>query len=332
MTLLAVENLRVSFASEGGPVTAVHDVSFSVNAGEVLGIVGESGSGKTLSLLSVLGLVDKRVTTVTGRAVFRGRSLLDLPDREMRKIRGRDIALISQDPMTALTPVHTIGAQIVEQIRAHEPVSRAAARARAVELLRDVRIPAPEKALDRYPHELSGGMRQRAVIAMALSCNPALVVADEPTTALDTTVQAQVLDLLRALRQSHGSSVVLITHDMGVVAEMADRVAVMYAGRVVETGPVADVFNEPWHPYTWGLLASIPPLTGARQGRLYSIPGMPPAPGTKLPGCAYVARCPAAMAICHTPPPEQMDGAHRSLCFLDAGQRVAARQKVGAPA
>ena len=332
MTLLAVENLRVSFASEGGPVTAVHDVSFSVNAGEVLGIVGESGSGKTLSLLSVLGLVDKRVTTVTGRAVFRGRSLLDLPDREMRKIRGADIALISQDPMTALTPVHTIGAQIVEQIRAHETISRSAARARAVELLRDVRIPEPQSAMDRYPHELSGGMRQRAVIAMALSCSPALVVADEPTTALDTTVQAQVLDLLRAPRQTHGSSVVLITHDMGVVAEMADRVAVMYAGRVVETGPVADVFNDPWHPYTWGLLASIPPLTGARQGRLYSIPGMPPAPGTKLPGCAYVARCPAAMAICHTPPPEQMDGAHRSLCFLDAGQRVAARQKVGAPA
>lgn len=330
MSLLAVENLRVSFASETGPVTAVHDVSFHVNAGEVLGIVGESGSGKTLSLLSVLGLVDRRVTTVIGKAMFRDQSLLDLPDREMRRIRGRDIALISQDPMTALTPVHTIGAQIVEQIRAHEKVSRAAARARAVSLLADVRIPSPEKALDRYPHELSGGMRQRAVIAMALSCNPALVVADEPTTALDTTVQAQVLDLLRALRQSHGSSVVLITHDMGVVAEMADRVAVMYAGRVVETGPVADVFNDPWHPYTWGLLASIPPLTGPRQGRLYSIPGMPPAPGTRLPGCAYVARCPAAMAVCHAPPPQQGPGAHRALCFLDAGQRAATRPRVGA--
>ncbi|MFZ1467361.1 MAG: ABC transporter ATP-binding protein [Paracoccaceae bacterium] len=332
MTLLSVENLRVSFASEAGLVTAVHDVSFHVDAGEVLGIVGESGSGKTLSLLSVLGLVDKRVTTVSGRATFRDRSLLDLPDREMRKIRGADIALISQDPMTALTPVHTIGAQIVEQIRAHETISRSAARARAVELLRDVRIPEPQSAMDRYPHELSGGMRQRAVIAMALSCSPALVVADEPTTALDTTVQAQVLDLLRALRQSHGSSVVLITHDMGVVAEMADRVAVMYAGRVVETGPVADVFNDPWHPYTWGLLASIPPLTGPRQGRLYSIPGMPPAPGTQLPGCAYVARCPAAMAICHTPPPDRGDGAHRALCFLDPDQRAAARRLVGAQA
>ncbi len=330
MTLLDVNDLRVSFASERGPLTVVHDVSFTVGTGEVLGIVGESGSGKTVSLLSVLGLLDKRVTTVTGQVSFRDQSLLDLPDREMRKIRGRDIALISQDPMTALTPVHTIGAQIAEQIRAHEDVSRKAVRARAVELLRDVRIPAPEQALDRFPHELSGGMRQRVAIAMALSCNPALVVADEPTTALDTTVQAQVLDLLRALRQSHGSSVVLITHDMGVVAEMADRVAVMYAGRVVETGPVADVFNDPWHPYTWGLLASIPPLTGPRQGRLYSIPGMPPAPGTALPGCAYAARCPSAMPICQTPPPEQGDGAHRALCFLDAGQRAKARPKAGA--
>ena len=330
--LLSVENLRVSFASEAGPVTAVHDVSFHVGEGEVLGIVGESGSGKTLSLLSVLGLVDRRVTTVTGRVTFRGQSLLELTDRGMRRIRGRDIALISQDPMTAMTPVHTIGAQIVEQIRAHEAVSRRAARARAVELLRDVRIPAPEKAVDRYPHELSGGMRQRAVIAMALSCNPALVVADEPTTALDTTVQAQVLDLLRALRQSHGSSVVLITHDMGVVAEMADRVAVMYGGRVVETGPVADVFNDPWHPYTWGLLASIPPLTGKRQGRLYSIPGMPPAPGELHAGCAYVPRCPAAMPLCHTPPPQRVAGAHRALCVLDGDQRAAARSEAGATA
>ena len=319
--LLTVEKLRVSF----GDVTAVHDVSFEVTEGEVLGIVGESGSGKSLSLLSILGLVDRRATTVEGRAMFQGQSLLDLPDREMRRIRGGKIALISQDPMTALTPVHTIGAQIAEQIRTHEKVSRRAARARAIDLLRDVRISSPEKTVDRYPHELSGGMRQRAVIAMALSCNPALVVADEPTTALDTTVQAQVLDLLRGLRKSHGSSVVLITHDMGVVAEMADRVAVMYAGRVVESGPVADVFNDPWHPYTWGLLASIPPLTGARQRRLYTIPGMPPAPGVHLPGCAYVDRCPVAMAVCHTPPPEQARGEHRALCFLDADQRRAAR-------
>jgi peptide/nickel transport system ATP-binding protein len=323
--LLSVESLRVDFATEGGRVTAVHDVSFDVQPGEVLSIVGESGSGKSVSLLSVLGLVDRRTTFVSGRASFRGQSLLDRPERQMRRIRGRDIALISQDPMTALTPVHRIGDQIAEQILAHESVGRRAARDRAVALLRDVNIPAPERVAERYPHELSGGMRQRAVIAMALSCNPALVVADEPTTALDTTVQAQVLDLLRALREQRGSSVVLITHDMGVVAEMATRVAVMYAGRIVETGTVAEVFDDPWHPYTWGLLDSIPPLTGPRPRRLVSIPGMPPAPGQQPPGCPFAPRCRAAMPVCRRPPPEQVSGGHRALCVLDAGQRAAFR-------
>ena len=323
--LLNVRNLRVTFATDGGPVTAVHDVSFTVNPGEVLAIVGESGSGKSVSLLSVLGLVDRRRTKVEGQATFRGEPLLDLPERALRHIRGRDIALISQDPMTALTPVHRIGDQIVEQIRAHERVTRHAARTRAVALLRDVNIPMPERAVDRYPHELSGGMRQRAVIAMALSCNPALLVADEPTTALDTTVQAQVLDMLRRLSAQHGSSVVLITHDMGVVAEMATRVAVMYAGRIVETGTVAEVFDDPWHPYTWGLLDSIPPLTGPRPHRLPSIAGMPPAPGRVEPGCPFAPRCRAAMPICRLPPPEQVAGSHRALCVLDAAARAALR-------
>lgn len=330
--LLRVENLRVGFTTESGAVTAVHDVTFSVEPGEVLSIVGESGSGKSVSLLSVLGLVDHKTTSVAGRAMFRDRSLLDLPERELRRIRGRDIALISQDPMTALTPVHRIGDQIAEQIRAHEKVSRRAAWDRAVALLRDVNIPAPERVAERFPHELSGGMRQRAVIAMALSCNPALVVADEPTTALDTTVQAQVLDLLRGLRERHGSSVVLITHDMGVVAEMATRVAVMYAGRIVETGTVAEVFDDPWHPYTWGLLDSIPPLTGARPRRLFSIPGMPPAPGQQEPGCAFAPRCRVALPVCRTVPPERVLGGHRALCHLDADQRAALRLPLKVPA
>ncbi len=322
--LLEVEGLGVSFLTEGGAVAAVHDVSFEVAPGEVLAIVGESGSGKSVTLMALLGLLDRRAARVRGQARFRGASLLDLAPRELRRIRGRDVALISQDPMTAMTPVLTIGDQIAEQIRAHEAVSRRAASGRAVELLRDVGIPAPEEAIRRYPHELSGGMRQRAVIAMALSCRPALLIADEPTTALDTTVQAQVLDLLREFGAGHGTAVVLVTHDMGVVAEMADRVAVMYAGRIVETGTAADVFDDPFHPYTWGLLDSIPPLTGARPARLASIPGMPPPAGKPLPGCAFVARCPAAMDVCHTPPPLREAGGHRALCFLDAtGRRVA---------
>lgn len=326
--LLEVEGLRVGFATENGQVTVVHDVTFAVEPGEVLSIVGESGSGKSVSLMSVLGLVDRKVTSVSGRVTFRNMSLLDLSERELRRIRGRDIALISQDPMTALTPVHRIGDQIAEQIRTHERISRRAAWDRSVALLRDVNIPAPERVAERYPHELSGGMRQRAVIAMALSCNPALVVADEPTTALDTTVQAQVLDLLRGLREQHGSSVVLITHDMGVVAEMATRVAVMYAGRIVETGTVAEVFEDPWHPYTWGLLDSIPPLTGPRPKRLFSIPGMPPAPGHLEPGCPFAPRCRAAMPVCRTAPPERALGSHRALCFLDAGQRAVLRRPI----
>ena len=323
--LLDVSGLRVSFAADGGRSTAIQDVSLNVGAGEVLSIVGESGSGKTLSLLSVLGLIDRRTTFVEGRALFNGRDLFTLPPRELRRIRGAGIALISQDPMTALTPVFTIGDQIAEQILAHEKVSRRAARARAVDLLREVGIPSPEEAVRRFPHQLSGGMRQRAVIAMALSCNPALLIADEPTTALDVTVQAQVLDLLRRLRRDHGSSIVLITHDMGVVAEMADRVMVMYAGRVVEGGTVREIFEDPWHPYSWGLMNSIPPVRGAKPARLVSIPGTPPTPQDIPPGCAFAPRCRLRRPACAAPPPRQEAGGHQALCLIEAAERPGLR-------
>ncbi|TMV67677.1 ABC transporter ATP-binding protein, partial [Thioclava sp. BHET1] len=306
--LLDVSGLKVSFAGEGGRTTAVHDINFSVAPGEILSIVGESGSGKTLSLLSVLGLVDKRTTFVEGQAKFRGQDLFQMGPRALRKVRGGDIALISQDPMTALTPVYTIGKQIMEQVLTHERVSRRAAHARAVDLLKEVGIPNPAEAVNRFPHQLSGGMRQRAVIAMALSCSPSLLIADEPTTALDVTVQAQVLDLLRKLREEHGSSIVLITHDMGVVAEMADRVMVMYAGRVVESGEMAQLFDDPWHPYSWGLMNSIPPLHGERPHRLVSIPGTPPTPKDIPPGCAFAPRCRARMDVCSKLPPQLKEG------------------------
>ena len=326
--LLDVAGLTVSFATERALVPAVSDVSFKVGEGEIVSIVGESGSGKTVSLLSILGLTDRRNTKIEGCVTFRGRRLLDLPEREMRRIRGREIGFISQNPMTALTPVHTIGWQIEEQIRIHLNLSRVVARRRATELLDEVGLPNPAKALDLYPHQLSGGMRQRAVIAMALSCNPSLLVADEPTTALDVTVQAQVLELLRRLRRDFGSSIILVTHDMGVVGEMADRVLVMYAGRVVERAPTDVVFEDPWHPYTWGLLASIPPLHGERPVRLASIPGMPPA-FTALPkGCGFAPRCRFRFEPCAETPPRHEDGEHVALCFIDPTDRPRLREQI----
>jgi peptide/nickel transport system ATP-binding protein len=326
--LLDVSGLTVSFATERGKVTAVNDVSFQIGEGEIVSIVGESGSGKTVSLLSILGLTDRRTTSIQGSVLFRGQGILEKSDREMRQIRGRDIALISQDPMTALTPVYTIGWQIAEQIRAHESISPRAARLRAIELLGEVGLPSPSTMVDRYPHQLSGGMRQRAVIAMALSCNPVLLVADEPTTALDVTVQAQVLELLKRLRRDFGSSIILITHDMGVVGEMADRVLVMYAGRVVEQGRTEDIFDDPWHPYTWGLLASIPPLHGKKPVRLTSIPGTPPTPANLPPGCSFAPRCRWRFEPCLTPPPRRSEGERATLCFIDPEEREALRRTV----
>jgi peptide/nickel transport system ATP-binding protein len=326
--LLDVAGLTVSFATEWASVPAVTDVSFKVGEGEIVSIVGESGSGKTVTLLSILGLTDPRNTKIEGSVTFRGRRLLDLSERQMRRIRGREIGFISQNPMTALTPVHTIGWQIEEQIRVHLNWSRAVARRRATELLDQVGLPNPAKALDLYPHQLSGGMRQRAVIAMALSCNPSLLVADEPTSSLDVTVQAQVLELLRRLRLDLGLSIILVTHDLGVVGEMADRVLVMYAGRVVELAPTDVIFEDPWHPYTWGLLASIPPLLAERPVRLASIPGAPPAFGALLKGCSFAPRCRFRFEPCVETPTRHEGGEHAALCFIDPSGRPRLREQV----
>ena len=313
--ILQVRDLTVSFRTERGLVRAIDRVSFDVGAGEVLGIVGESGSGKTVTVLAVMGLITDPNAVIEGSIRFRGRELVGLPAREMRHLRGREIAMIFQDPMTALTPVYTIGWQIAEQIRAHQTVSKAQAMRRAVALLAEVGIPKPDEAILRYPHQLSGGMRQRAVIAMALSCNPVLLVADEPTTALDVTVQAQILDLLRRLQASHGSSIIFITHDLGVMAELADRTMVMYAGRIAERASSAAIFAEPRHPYTRALLDSIPPLDGPRPHRLRAIPGAPPSLLARLTGCAFAPRCPHRMPICDTQP-KLSPGAHETACFL----------------
>ena len=318
--LLEVRNLNVTFKTEFGTVKAVDGISFIVEAGQVLGIVGESGSGKTVSLLSVLGLLGKRGVTMEGSIKLRGRELIGLSDREMRSVRGRDIAMIFQDPMTAMTPVYSIGTQISEQLRTHESLTRKGARDRAIDLLASVGIPNPKSAVDRFPHELSGGMRQRAMIAMALSCNPAVILADEPTTALDVTVQAQILDLLLKLRSEFDSAIVLITHDMGVIAEVADQVVVMYAGRIVEEGAKDTLLYSPSHPYTQGLLASIPPMDGERLHRLRSIGGLPPSLLNLPTGCAFSPRCPQVFDRCHTSRPALVGAPHAYACFLEANQ------------
>ncbi|HEX6093337.1 MAG TPA: ABC transporter ATP-binding protein [Dongiaceae bacterium] len=331
--MLSVRNLRVSFRTEQGVVRAVDNVSFDVREGEILGVVGESGSGKTVSLLSVIGLIIDPNAVIEGSIVYKGRELIGLPQRELRHVRGNEIAMIFQDPMTALTPVYTIGWQIAEQVMTHNRVTKSAARRRAVDLLAEVGFGNPAAAVDRYPHELSGGMRQRAVIAMALSCNPSLLIADEPTTALDVTVQAQILDLVLKLRRDHGSAVVLITHDMGVVAEVADRVMVMYAGRVAEQGVTRDLFKAPWHPYTWGLLDSIPPLEGARPRRLNSIGGNPPSLLALPPGCAFAPRCRHRFHPCSQRPELNGGNGHLAACFIPPAERESARAgRIAAPA
>ena len=313
--ILDVRDLRVSFRTEQGLVRAIDGVSFDVNEGEVLGLAGESGSGKTVTLLAVMGLITDPNAVIEGSIRYRGRELVGMAPRDMRQLRGREIAMIFQDPMTALTPVYTIGWQIAEQILAHQKVSKKQAWDRAIELLGEVNIPKPEEAVHRYPHQLSGGMRQRAVIAMALTCNPALLVADEPTTALDVTVQAQILDLLRKLQKSHGSAIVFITHDLGVMAELADRIMVMYAGRIVERASRADIFAAPRHPYTRALLDSIPPLEGARPHRLRTIPGAPPSLLNLPMGCAFGPRCAHRFGACDAKPALR-GGAHDTACFL----------------
>ena len=301
--LLSVEGLRTVFRTPNGEIAAVDGVDLSVERGKTLGIVGESGCGKSVLSLSVMGLVAPPGRVAAGRIAFEGRDLLTLPPADMRAIRGRRIGMIFQEPMTSLNPVYTAGEQIVEAMRAHDPrATKADLHKRAVAALDRVRIPAPDRRFGEYPHQMSGGMRQRVMIAMALACQPDLLIADEPTTALDVTVQAQILDLLRTLQQESGMAILLITHDLGVVAEMADEIAVMYAGKVVERAPAAVLFDDPQHPYTLGLLGSIPRIETVSE-RLLAIEGTVPPPFDPPPGCRFNPRCVFADAACRTEVP-----------------------------
>jgi oligopeptide/dipeptide ABC transporter ATP-binding protein len=316
MALLEVTDLRTSFHTEEGVARAVDGVSFGVDRGEVLGVVGESGSGKSVTALSIMRLVQEPGRIADGSQIaFKGRDLLGLTEKEMRGVRGNDIAMIFQEPMTSLNPVFPIGDQISESIRLHRGLSRGEARTRAVDLLRLVGIPLPERRVDEYPHQLSGGMRQRVMIAMALANEPDLLIADEPTTALDVTIQAQILELLLQLRERTGTGVILITHDLGVVAEVCDRVVVMYAGQVVESGPVEAIFAGPQHPYTQGLLAAVP-RPDQRGGRLAVIPGVVPPPTRWPHGCRFRPRCPYAWDLCHEQPGLLDAGSQRARCWL----------------
>ena len=315
--LLEVKDLRVSFDTRRGEVKAVNGLSFELKAGETLGIVGESGSGKSVSMNAVMGLVRDANVKISGEVFFKGENLLTRSDESMRSIRGKEIAMVFQDPMTALTPVYTVGWHIVEQIRLHTTLSKSEARERAIEILNDVGIPDPKRRVDQYPHEFSGGMRQRAIIAMALALNPALLIADEPTTALDVTIQAQILDLLMRLQEQHNSSIIIITHDMGVVSEIADEVLVMYAGRPVERASKRELFANPRHPYTQGLMNSVPRLDRVRTERLEAIPGQP-ASLLHLPaGCAFSERCSKVNDACHIVPEFIVNAqGHGAACVL----------------
>ena len=326
--LLEVRDLSVSFRTEEGVVRAVDGLSLSLGQGEVLGIVGESGSGKTVSMLSVMRLIRDPNAVVEGQVLHRGRDLMALSQREMQSVRGAEIAMIFQDPMTALTPVYRVGWQIAEQLRAHESMSARTARIRTVELLREVGIPNASRRADDFPHQFSGGMRQRVMIAMALSCNPSLLIADEPTTALDVTIQAQILELMKRLQRDHGSSIILITHDMGVVADLAERVVVMYAGSVIEEGSRSVVFRDPQHPYTWGLLGSMPRVDRPRPRRLAAIPGTPPSLLAPPAGCRFAPRCVHRFELCSTRPAlaERVGPGRKDACHLDPTVRPALRQ------
>jgi peptide/nickel transport system ATP-binding protein len=314
--LLQVEGLHVSFDTPRGTAHAVDGVDFSLQPGETLCIVGESGCGKSVTALSIMGLVPMPPARVSGRIRFEGRDLVGLSRAELSDLRGDRLAMIFQEPMTSLNPAFTVGAQLAEVLVRHRGMDEAAARAATVEMLRRVRIPAPERRVDEYPHRMSGGMRQRVMIAMALLCAPALLIADEPTTALDVTIQAQVLQLMRGLRDETGTSIVLITHDLGVVAEMADRVVVMYAGQVVEQAPVGELFAMPQHPYTVGLMGAIPSIDAPR-ARLAAIDGMVPAATAMPAGCRFAARCPFADTRCRdeAPPLAEVSPGHLSRCW-----------------
>jgi peptide/nickel transport system ATP-binding protein len=321
--LLEVKNLRVEFPSRHGTLLALDDVSFSIQPGEVLGVVGESGAGKSLTGAAIIGLLDPPGRVAGGEIRFEGRRIDNLPYEEMRKLRGRHIGAIFQDPLTSLNPLYTVGRQLTETIRTHLPMNAAQARERAIHLLEETGISAAAQRIDQYPHQFSGGMRQRVVIALALAANPQLIVADEPTTALDVSVQAQIILLLKRLCKDHGAAVMLITHDMGVIAETCDRVAVMYAGRLAEIGPVQAVIHSPAHPYTHGLMGAIPAMNEDRE-RLLQIDGAMPRLNAVPPGCAFNPRCPRVMDRCRVERPELLHaGATRAACWLHQADSAA---------
>ena len=314
--LLEVRGLRVEFPTRRGTLVAIDDVSFDIAPGEVLGVVGESGAGKSLTGAAIIGLLEPPGRIASGEIRLAGRRIDTLAPHLMRRVRGKEIGAIFQDPLTSLNPLYTVGRQLVETIQTHLELDAAQARERAVDLLRSTGIPAPEQRVDHYPHQFSGGMRQRVVIALALAAEPRLIVADEPTTALDVSIQAQIIALIRSLCRERGTAVMLVTHDMGVIAETADRVAVMYAGRIAEIGPVADVIHKPQHPYTIGLMGSIPSIGETRE-RLAQIDGAMPRLNAIPQGCAFNPRCPQAFAACRERRPELLEaGASRAACWL----------------
>jgi len=328
--LLEVKDLKVSFRTEDGLVRAVDGITFSVDEGEVVGIVGESGSGKSVTMMSVMRLINDPNAIYEGEILYKGRNLMGVSQDAMRQVRGEEIAMIFQDPMTSLNPVYTVGWQIEEQLNEHNDLNKGQARQRAVALLTQVGIPKPEQRIDDYPHQFSGGMRQRVMIALALSCNPDLLIADEPTTALDVTIQAQILELIKNLKQEFGSAVVLITHDLGVVADVADRILVMYAGRIVEEGNKEQIFYDPQHPYTWGLLGSIARLDRPRARRLTAIAGQPPSLINRPQGCSFRPRCPQAFDRCRAEDPHLTakggDG-HLDACHLSVEDKRERRDR-----
>jgi oligopeptide/dipeptide ABC transporter ATP-binding protein len=318
--LLEVNDLKVRFATEDGIVRAVDGISFALERGKVLGIVGESGSGKSVTAMTLMGLTRGINARFEGEVLYKGADLLEVSDRDMQNYRGNELGMIFQDPMTSLNPVYRIGEQIAEAIQAHEKVDKRVARARTIELLRQVGIPNPESRVDDFPHQFSGGMRQRAMIAMALSCNPAILIADEPTTALDVTIQAQIVELVSRLKDDFDSAVIFITHDLGVIADIADEILVMYAGRVVERGTKRDIFYDPQMPYTWGLLGSIPRLDQPRPERLHTIKGSPPSLINLPEGCKFRPRCPHAFDKCMEEPRLENrveTPGHLDRCWLD---------------
>ncbi|ART47251.1 ABC transporter ATP-binding protein [Acidovorax carolinensis] len=323
MSLLEVKNLVVEFPNRRGTLRALDDISFSIAPGEILGVVGESGAGKSLTGAAIIGLLESPGRVASGQILLEGQRIDNLSDAQMRPIRGRRIGAIFQDPLTSLNPLYTVGRQLTETILAHLPVSAAEARRRAIALLQDTGIPAAEQRVDHYPHQFSGGMRQRVVIALALAAEPQLIVADEPTTALDVSIQAQIITLLKTICKSRGAAVMLITHDMGVIAETCDRVAVLYAGRVVEIGPVHEVINHPAHPYTVGLMASIPDMAQDRE-RLNQIDGAMPRLNAIPAGCAFNPRCPSRFDRCTVERPDLLPaGATRAACWLHAAEVAA---------